>query len=141
MEAAAIPPVAIDGARRLGVVRLFDAAFEPCFDLVVDDVIHATVFYDSKPEAAFAEVEVEDDNGEIRMVPGAEAGLDEEEVGWCLQFTDQPRMVTVMVRAPASWDEIVLGAAWVRVADRIDEQGRWEPAPDFRLWREAEEEL
>ena len=129
-----LPPEPIAGAEQLGEVRLYDAPFDPCFDLLVDGAVLATLFYDDKPEAAYAEVDVEDEDGTVRRVPGAEAGLDEDEVGWCLQFTDDPRNVSVLARVPASWKEHALASAWLRLEERIAERGFWSPTPGFRLW-------
>src|SRR4051794_3456343 len=118
-----LPPEPIPGAEQLGEVRLYEAPFDPCFDLLVDGAVLATLFYDDKPEAAYAEVDIEDEEGEIRRVPGAEAGLDEDEVGWCLQFTDDPRNVSVLARVPSSWTEHALATAWLWLAGRIADRG------------------
>jgi hypothetical protein len=116
-----------------------DAAFSPCFDLLGDGGILATLFYDEKPECAHASVDVEHDDGTVETVPGAEAGLDEDPVGWCLQFTDDPRQVSVVSRAPAEWADQVLAAAWLFVDQRIRARGVWRAAPEHRLWSEAED--
>jgi hypothetical protein len=129
-----LPSEPLAGARALGEIRLYSAAFDPCFDLLVDGDILATLFYDEKPEVAYSSVDVEGADGVIRRVPGAEAGLDENEVGWCLQFTDEGPFVTVISQAPAGWIDHALGAAWKALAERVVERGLWKPAAGFRLW-------
>jgi hypothetical protein len=118
----------------MGVQRLYDAAFDPCFDLMANGKVLATLFYDDKPEAAHASVDVEDEDGIVRRIPGAAAGLDEDQVGWCLQFSDVGPFVTVISRAAAGWMDYALSAAWLAVAERVAERGLWEPVPGFRLW-------
>lgn len=129
-----LPPRPIAGADEMGINRLYDAPFDPCFELTVDGAVLATLFHDDKPEVAYASVEVVDEDGNVRLVPGAEAGLDEDEVGWCLQFTDEPRAVDVIARVPASWVDQALGTAWFAIAERVAERGLWLPESDFRLW-------
>ena len=133
------PPTPLPGTSSLAELRPEDAAFEPAIDLVADGRILATLFYDDKPECAYAHVEVEDENGEHELVAGAEAGLDEDEVGWCLQFTDRPREVQVICRMGVDWEEQALGTAWVLLAARVQERGLWEPEEDFRLWGPVED--
>jgi hypothetical protein len=116
------------------------AAFEPCFDLVADGEILATLFYDDKPECAYASVELENEDGEPELVDGAEAGLDEDEVGWCLLWTDQPREVTVISRAPVTWADQALAGTWLLIQDRIDRDGLWQAATNHRLWEDPIDE-
>lgn len=104
-----LPREPLPGTSELGEVRLYDVPFDPCFDLLVDGAAAATLFYDDKPEAAYAEVASE------TRVPGAAAGLHEKEVGWCLQFSDEPRDVSVPARGPS---DLVQQGAWGRMAIR-----------------------
>lgn len=131
------PPTSLPGTGRLAERQLTDAAFDPCFDLIADGEILACLFYDDKPECAYATVDVENEDGEIERVPGALAGLDEDEVGWCLQFTDEPRVVDTIARVPAAWHAQARGTAWILLAARVRERGLWEAAEGFRLWHDA----
>jgi hypothetical protein len=129
-----VPSPPLPGTTELSETHLRDLPFEPTIDLIADGTILATLFYDDKPECAYAEVDLEGEHGDVVRVPGAAAGLDEDEVGWCLQFTDDPYNVSVICRMPPSWQEHALGCAWVLVAARVAERGLWEPLPEFRLW-------
>ena len=136
-----VPPTPLPGAATLAELRPDDAAFEPAIDLLADGRVLATLFYDDKPECAYVHVEVENEAGEPELRPGAAAGLDEDEVGWCLQFTDEPRQVHVICRMGLAWEQHALAAAWVLLAARVQERGGapWEPEPDFRLWGPIED--
>lgn len=135
----AAPQTPLPGTDEVHERRLFDGVFSPCIDLIADELVLATLYYDAKPECAFASVDVENEAGEIERIAGVEAGLDEDEVGWCLQFTDESRLVQVICRMPRSWEAQALGTAWVLLAARVDERGLWEPEPDFRLWHAIDE--
>ncbi len=135
----AAPQTPFPGTERLSESRVTDAAFSPCIDLLADGAVLATLFYDDKPACAYVEVDVADGDGGIERVAGVDAGLDEDEVGWCLQFTDEPRTVQVICRMPPSWQQQALGTAWVLLAARVDERGLWQPEPGFRLWSRIED--
>jgi hypothetical protein len=134
-----VPSTPLPGTERLAERRPEPQVFSPCIELIADGAVLATLFYDDKPECAYASVDLENEDGEIERVAGAEAGLDEDEVGWCLQFTDEPQTVQVISRTPPSWERQVLGTAWVLLAARVAERGLWTPEPDFRLWDEPED--
>ena len=110
--------------------------FEPAFDLVLDGEVLATVFYDEKPECAFASVEMETDDGRAVEVPGAEAGLSDDPVGWSLQFSDEPEAVhSLGGGVPADVEPAMYAAT--HLLRRRFEQRRWEPwseIPGFRIW-------
>ncbi len=134
------PPTDIPGTRDLHEVRCETTAFSPCIDLKAADAVLATVFYDGKPECAYASVSRDNEHGEMAWIDAAAAGISEDEVGWCLQFTDDPRLIQVICRRPPDWEEHVLAAAWILLAARIDERGTWAPEPDFRLWSKRGED-
>lgn len=118
-----------------------DTPFGPTFDLVSAGEILATLFWDPAPEVAHLEdIEVEV-AGERRTVPAAEAGYDEDTVGWCLYFTDKPRYVDRVKGEDPERPNGALAIACARLAKRIGERGVWHPrAGHLRLWGERVDE-
>ena len=120
-------------------IEIPDAPFAPYFDLVDNGAVLASLFYDDKPEVAYASVPVEREDGTIEIVPGALAGLDEDEVGWCLQLTDEGKLVRVISSLDTDQIDAVKQIVEAWLEERIDRQGPWTPADDWRLWNADEE--
>jgi hypothetical protein len=118
----------------LSWVSVPDAPFHPYFDLVAGDTVLASLFYDDKPEVAHASVPVVHDDGTVEWVSGAEAGLDEDEVGWCLQWADEGKFVRVVSSLDASSGDALKEIARAWADERRERLGGWDPAPGWRLW-------
>ena len=112
------------------------APFRPYLELRADGEVIATLFHHDKPEVAYALVPVEREDGTIEMGPGALAGLDEDEVGWCLQWTDEGLSVRVISSLGADYADAVkeIAEAWAR--ERLERTGVRQPAEAWRLWGE-----
>ncbi len=134
LNPVSIPPTDIPGTENLYELRLDVEAFDPCIDLMANGAVLATLLYDARRERTYLSGESKNVAGKAEDVEDSEAAFSEREIGWCLQFTDETELVPSISRMPPSWEEHVLAAAWVQLADRIDERGPWDPGPEFRLW-------
>ncbi len=66
---------------------------------------------------------IESEDGTIKMVPGALAGLDEDEVGWCLQLTDEGLSARVISSLGPEYEGSIkeIAEGWAR--ERLERAG------------------